>query len=68
MNQLYVEPVIYLLAAVILFRVYRFAGRASIEEDAHVAEKKKKVKKMTFFGAIACAIFFIIKVVTIASM
>lgn len=68
MNQLYVEPVIYLLAAVILFQVYRFAGRALMEEDVEDAYKKRKVKKMAFFGAIAFLLFFIIKAVTVASM
>ena len=67
MNQSYVEPIIYLLGAAILFWVHIIARRALKEEGVQDTYKKKKIKRMTFFGAIACIIFFVIKVVTIVS-
>ena len=67
MNQLYVEPVIYLIATAILLWIYRVAACALKDKDVQDAYKKKKVKGMAFFGAILCAVFFVIKVVAITS-
>ena len=67
MNQLYIEPVIYLIAALLLFWIYRVAACALKDKDVQDAYKKKKVKGMAFFGAILFVVFFLIKVFAITS-